>query len=267
MPPLPGQPFAVKRPRIAVSGVVRVWEGGERTGVNAAYITALVASGALPVTLSPLLGVELAEQALEPFEALVLTGGEDVDPTHYRADPHPQLGVISQLRDRFELALFHQARRRGMPVLGICRGMQLINVAMGGTLFQDLPSERPSDINHAPGLGRDVRSHYVRIEAGSRVADALGTERVHANSIHHQAVRDVGTGLRASAWSEDGVIEAIESEPGEEWIMAVQWHPEELHHQIDGPDRGLFAAICGAATEWQRTQAERPSSRAMRSAV
>lgn len=254
-----------RRPRIAVSGVVRTWDGGERTGVNAAYIRALVATGALPVTISPLIGADLAEQALGPFQALVLTGGEDVDPTHYHAAPSPRLGTIDQLRDRFELALFHEARRRQMPVLGICRGLQLINVAMGGTLWQDLPTERPGPIDHAPEIGRGERCHPVRIAAGSRAAQALGTTRLQANSIHHQAIREIAPALVATAWSDDGIIEAVETTGDPQWILAVQWHPEELHEHTEAPDRGLFAAVCSAAHAWQDTQADRPSSRVRRS--
>lgn len=255
-----------RRPRIAVSGVVRNWDGGERTGVNAAYIRALVATGALPITISPLIGIDLAEQALGPFHALVLTGGEDVDPTHYRAERSPKLGVIDQLRDRFELALFHQARRRQMPVLGICRGLQLINVAMGGTLWQDLPTERPGPIDHSPAIGRGERCHPVRIEPGSRAAGALGTTQLSANSIHHQAIRETAPDLIATAWSEDGVIEAIETPDDSHWLLAVQWHPEELHEHVEAPDRGLFAAVCAAAHVWHDSQADRPSSRVRRSA-
>jgi putative glutamine amidotransferase len=255
----------VKRPRIAVSGVVRNWEGGERTGVNTAYIRALVATGAVPITVSPLLGIDLAEQALEPFDGLVLTGGEDVHPSHYRAEPGPRLGTIDQLRDRFELALFHQARRRRLPVLGICRGLQLINVAMGGTLWQDLPTERPGSIDHAPATARGERVHPVRLAAGSRAAHALGTTQILANSIHHQAIRELAPDLVATAWSEDGVIEAVETEGEAQWVVAVQWHPEELHEHVEAPDRGLFAALCDAAYAWRDGQAERPSSRVRRS--
>ncbi len=252
----------MRRPRIAVSGVVRHWEGGERTGVNAAYIRALVATGALPITVSPLIGIDLAEQALEPFDGLVLTGGEDVDPSHYRAEPSPKLGAIDQLRDRFELALFHQARRRRLPVLGICRGLQLINVAMGGTLWQDLTSERPGSLDH---IARGERVHPVRLSTGSRAAHALGTTQILANSIHHQAIRDLAPELVATAWSEDGVIEAVETTGEAQWVLAVQWHPEELHEHVEAPDRGLFAALCDAAHAWRGAQAERPSSRARRS--
>ena len=254
-----------RRPRIAVSGVVRTWDGGERTGVNAAYVRALVATGALPITVSPLIGSELAEQALGPFHALVLTGGEDVDPVHYQAAPSPRLGPVDQLRDHFELALFVEARRRRMPVLGICRGLQLINVAMGGTLWQDLPTERPGPIDHSPGIGRGELCHPVRLAAGSRAARALGTTRLQANSIHHQAIRDNAPELIATARSDDGVIEAGETTGESHWVLAVQWHPEELHEHTEAPDRGLFAAVCEAAHGWQDAQADRPSSRVRRS--
>jgi putative glutamine amidotransferase len=255
----------MRRPRIAVSAVVRHWDGGERTGVNAAYMRALVATGALPINISPLIGVDLAEQALEPFDGLVLTGGEDVHPSYYHTAPGPKLGTIDRLRDQFELALFHQARRRRLPVLGICRGLQLINVAMGGTLWQDLPTERPGPIDHAPPIARGERVHPVRIAAGSRAAQALGTTHLSANSIHHQAIRDIAPDLVATAWSDDGLIEAVETPDASHWILAVQWHPEELHEHVEAPDRGLFAAVSTAAHAWREGQAERPSSRVRRS--
>ena len=139
------------------------------------------------------------------------------------------------------------------------------HVAMGGTLWQDLPTERPGPIDHAPGIGRGERCHPVRLAAGSRAAEALGTTRLQANSIHHQAIREIAPDLVATAWSDDGVIEAVETTGDPQWILAVQWHPEELHEHTEAPDRGLFAAVCSAAHAWQDTQAGRPSSRVRRS--
>ncbi len=229
--------------RIGVSGVVRAWDGSERTGVNAAYVRALLAAGAVPLILSPLIGASLAASALDGCDGLLLSGGEDIEPSWYGADPSPLLDQPSRERDLFELALFAVARQRGLPILGICRGIQLINVALGGTLFQDLPSERPGKVDHSPKDARDTRTHTVRLQPGSRAARALDVTQTTVNSVHHQAIKDLAKGLVASGWSDDGLIEAVESEPGASWVLAVQWHPEEMHADRHAPEHGLFSAL------------------------
>ena len=233
--------------RIGVSGVVRAWDGADRTGVNAAYVRALISAGGVPLILSPLMGASLAASALDGCDGLLLTGGEDVDPSWYGAEPSPHLSPPSQERDLFELALFAVARQRGLPILGICRGIQLINVALGGTLFQDLPSERPGRVDHSPSVARDARTHEIRLEPGSRAAAALETLRPTVNSVHHQAIKDLAPGLVATGWSEDGLIETAESGPGAPWILAVQWHPEEMYADRLAPEHGLFAALVNEA--------------------
>ena len=239
------------RPRIAVSGVVREWDGARRTGVNAAYVDATLGAGAIPLILSPRIGPDAAGEALADLDGLLLTGGEDIDPARYGADRSPRLGAVSGERDALELALLAAARGAGLPVLAICRGIQLVNVALGGTLFQDLPLERPGAVDHDPASGRNRRTHAVRLASGSRAVSALGAEAIVVNSFHHQAIRRLAPGLVATGWSEDGVIEAAESADGEPWLVAVQWHPEEL--QEDGaPDRGLFAALVAEAVSGAR---------------
>jgi putative glutamine amidotransferase len=235
------------QPRIAVSGVVRTWDGAVRTGVNGAYVQALVSAGGIPVILSPLMGPALATGALDEVDGLVLTGGEDVDPAWYGAEPSPLLDPPSRERDLFELALFAVARQRSIPILGICRGIQVINVALGGTLFQDIPSERPGRVNHRPEGPRDSRSHRVRLQPGSRAAQALGGTQVSVNSSHHQAIKDLAPGLVAAGWTDDDLIEAAETPDGAPWLLAVQWHPEEMHRERHAPDGGLFAALVGEA--------------------
>ena len=234
--------------RIAVSGVVRTWEGADRTGVNAAYVHALLAAGGVPLILSPLMGASLAGSALDGCDGLLLTGGEDIDPSWYGADPSPLLSPPSRERDLFELALFAVARQRELPILGVCRGIQLINVALGGTLFQDLPSERPGNVQHSPPGSRDTRTHPVRIQPGSRAAAALETTTVTVNSVHHQAIKDLAPSLVASGWTDDGLIEVVESGPGLSWMLAVQWHPEEMHADRLAPEHGLFSALVSEAS-------------------
>ncbi len=230
-------------PRIGVSGVVRNWDGAARTGVNAAYVRSVLAAGGVPVVLSPLIGPSFAWRALDGADGLVLTGGEDMDPAWYGMEPSPHANPPDRNRDLFELALFAAARQRELPVLGICRGIQLVNVGLGGTLYQDLPTELAGPVNHDPGGGRTDRSHLVRLAPESRVAAALGAEAVRVNSFHHQAVRDLAPALVATGWSEDGLVEAVESPPGAPWLLAVQWHPEEMYAEAGAPDRGLFRAV------------------------
>ena len=233
----------MRTPRIALGGVVRTWDGAERTGLNAAYVRSVVAAGGVPVMLSPLMGPSYAARALDGADGLILTGGEDVDPAWYHTELSPLTNPPDRQRDLFELALFAAARQRELPILGICRGIQLINVALGGTLYQDVPSERPGPVDHNRGVARADRSHAIRLTRGSLAAEALGTTSLRVNSFHHQAVRDLAPKLVATGWSEDDLIEAVESAEGEPWMLAVQWHPEEMHADAQAPDRGLFSAL------------------------
>jgi putative glutamine amidotransferase len=237
----------VSAPRIGVGGVVRTWDANERTGVNAAYVRSVLAAGGVPIILSPLLGPSFATRALDGADGLLLTGGEDIHPAWYGAEVSPHLYPPSRERDLFELALFAAARQRELPILGICRGIQLVNVALGGTLVQDIPSERPGALAHDPGGARDARSHEVRLQEGSRAAHALGRAMLSVNSFHHQAVDRLAGGLIASGWSADGLIEAVESPAEAPWLLAVQWHPEEMHAEGTAPERGLFRALVEAA--------------------
>ncbi len=230
-------------PRIALGAVVRQWDGGERTGLNSAYVRSVLAAGGVPLMLSPLMGPSFAARALDGVDGLVLTGGEDMDPAWYQAAPHPMANPPSRERDLFELALFATARQRELPILGICRGIQVINVALGGTLWQDLPSERPGPVDHYPEVARSERTHAVRLEPATITAAALGATEIRVNSFHHQAIRDLAPKLVATGWSDDGLIEAVEGAPGQPWLLAVQWHPEEMQAEIRSPDRGLFRAL------------------------
>ena len=178
---------------------------------------------------------------LDVVGGLVLTGGEDVAPRHYGAEAHPRLGAVHAARDAVELALVQAARARRTPTLAICRGIQLLNVALGGTLVQDLPSERPGTLPHDAGRARGERTHAVEVQPGSRLAAALGATRLRVNSLHHQAVDRPAPQLRAVAHAPDGVVEAMEGAPRSPWpLLAVQWHPEELVGDAPAWDRRLF---------------------------
>jgi putative glutamine amidotransferase len=233
----------VRTPRIALGGVVRAWDGAERTGLNSAYVRSVSAAGGVPVIVSPLIGSAYAARALDGVDGLVLTGGEDMDPAWYHADRSPLLNPPNRERDIFELAIFAAARQRELPILGICRGIQVINVAMGGTLYQDLPSERPGPVDHNPAGTRTDRSHGIRLAPESLAAEALGVTSMRVNSFHHQAIRELAPGLVATGWSDDELIEAVEGGEGQLWMLAVQWHPEEMHAEVAAPERGLFKAL------------------------
>jgi putative glutamine amidotransferase len=232
--------------RIGVSGIRRQWVGAERQGVNSAYVQSIVTAGAVPLILPPAIGAAHAMGALGGIDALLLSGGEDLDPAWYGAPASPDLGDVDRERDLFELALFAAARERGMPILGICRGIQLINVALGGTLWQHLPGERPSPVEHNRRDARSARTHEISLEAGSRAAGVLGRTAMAVNSFHHQGIRDLASPLRASGWAEDGLVEAVEVPSTEPWLLAVQWHPEEMLGDATAPERGLFRALVEA---------------------
>lgn len=171
-------------------------------------------AGGEPVLLSP------AERSVVGLDGLLLPGGWDVDPGLYGEAPAPELGPVDPDLDRAEIHLVREAHDAGLPVLGICRGQQVINVALGGTLLQHLPEH---DVREH---GRRHLAHTVRIAPGTELAEAVGGAQMEVNSLHHQAVRDVAPGLTPAAYSDDGVIESLQDEEGR--IVAVQCHPEEL---------------------------------------
>jgi len=223
---------------VAVSGTRRTDKGRERVTLNTAYVRALAGAELVPLVVPPIIAPEAACSALDRVQGLVLTGGEDVDPARYGAAPHSRLGEVDPLRDALELALIAGARARRLPILAICRGIQIVNVALGGTLYQDLPTERPGPIEHSDSRSR----HDLQIEPGSLMHRTLGAVSATVNSRHHQAIRDLAPPLRASAWSEDGVIEGAElRKAGDPWLLAVQWHPED---DVEGAlFRGFAAAV------------------------
>ena len=186
--------------------------------------------------------------AAGPFDALLLGGGGDVDPARYgKALLENGTVEVDPDRDRIDFALFEEARRKGAPVFGICRGLQVVNVALGGTLVQDIPAERPSEVVHARTRDEKTRlDHTVELDPRSRLASLAKSSEVRVNSRHHQAIERVAPGLAVSGTSPDGLPEAVESASGD-WVVAVQWHPENLAG--DPVSRRLFSAFVGAARE------------------
>ena len=224
-------------PAVAVTAPRRLVEGRERVTLNTTYVRALESAGLVPLAVPTMLAAERAGAALAAVRGLVLTGGEDVGPDRYGAKPHPRLGEVDPVRDAAELELIAAAQARGLPILAICRGIQILNVALGGTLYQDLDSERPGLVPHSDESSR----HAVRVEPGSLLARTLGTPSARVNSRHHQAIRELAPGLKAVAWAEDGVIEGAEpADASTPWMLAVQWHPEDM------TERALFDGFARA---------------------
>jgi putative glutamine amidotransferase len=215
------------------------------------YARAVQRAGGLPVVLPPLAAHEVPALAAR-LEALCLSGGPDLDPAAYRARAHAELGPVEPGLDAFELDLTRHAERLGLPVLGICRGCQVLNVARGGTLHQHLPDVTDGRVAHRQEVpGRQV-THPADVDPGSQLAGILGATHVEVNSFHHQAADVVGTGLRAVAWSPDGVVEALE-DPDAPFVLGVQWHAETL---VERPEHlQLFEALVEAANAGQARRA------------
>jgi putative glutamine amidotransferase len=215
--------------------------------VNEAYTDALLAAGMIPLVVPPI-DPRAAVSALNGVDALVLTGGEDMDPKHFDQPSHEKTGQPHAARDTCELALARAARDRRTPTLAICRGAQVMNVAFGGTLVQDIGSQRTTDTNHDQSTRRTERVHAVSVDEGSLLSRIVGAAEISVNSSHHQSVDHVAPGLRVTATASDGIIEALESADPAWWMVAVQWHPEELTGTPEDWDRRLFEGFAAISS-------------------
>jgi putative glutamine amidotransferase len=207
------------------------------------YMRAVERSGAIPMVIPPL-DVEATESVLELIDGVLLSGGPDIAPSHYREQAHPALGPTWEELDRVELELARRALDRGVPVFGICRGAQTMNVAAGGDLHQHLPDVDAVGTNHRSEHPGENLCHEIEVEPESRLAEIAGETRFEVNSFHHQAVHHLGEGMRVSAHADDGVVEAIEN-PDLPFAIGVQWHAEFLVDR--GPERALFRTFAEAA--------------------
>lgn len=209
------------------------------------YVRSVEKAGGLPLVLAPGRPQD-APELLERLGGLLLTGGGDVDPSLFGEQRHPSVTRIVRERDDFEIALAQGALQRDLPLLAICRGQQVLNVAAGGTLVQDIPSQVAGGVNHDPERERWETTHDVQIVPGTRLRAILGRDTLAVNSFHHQSVKDVGRGLVVSARSpEDAVVEALEA-PDRRFAVGVQWHPESFWNQRDNFS-SLFEALVEAA--------------------
>jgi len=234
-------------PLIGITTSVTVDKVPERAYVNGTYIRAVQAAGGIPLLLTPHFTPEVQAALWQRLDGLVLTGGGDIAPARFGEAPHPAVADVSPARDELEIGLTQRAVADDVPLFAICRGVQVLNVALGGTLVQDLPSEWPNALPHSQKAPRHEPSHAVKVMGeGTRLGRVLGALEIEVNSMHHQAIKRLGEGLRDVAWAPDGVIEGVEM-PGEErFVLGVQWHPEELVGH-DQAARNLFAAIVDAA--------------------
>jgi len=217
---------------------------------NAAFaprpaVEAIVKTGGLPIIL-PSIDPEDVADYLSLFDGVAFLGGADVDPTFFGEEPHVRLGKTYRKRDLFEIELLKQAVAANKAILGICRGLQLINVGLGGTLYQDLSEDPTAQIKHSQAAMGNQPSHHVTVVTGSTLATLTG-ERPYVNSRHHQAIKDVAPSLRVTATADDQVIEALESKDSDQ-ILGVQWHPENMYkHHIES--RQIFQNFVDRAAD------------------
>ena len=204
-------------------------------GVPATYVESLRRSGGLPIMLTA--PDEDPEETLSLVDGLMLMGGGDVEPSCYGGSSHESLYGIEPDRDAFEIALLHAVARDGVPTLAICRGIQVMNVAFGGTLHEHLPDVEGMG-SHRPPLSDEPVQHAVKLAVGSKVSYAAGTEVLMCSSHHHQGIDRLGDGLVPTGWSDDGLVEAVELD-GDGWMIGVQWHPEETAG-LDPTQQRLF---------------------------
>jgi putative glutamine amidotransferase len=241
-------------PLIGVSVGTRIaaGDGLKVIGEMPTYTRAVALGGGAPVMVPVGIGESALRAVYEQLDGLLISGGGDLSPACYGMEQHPQVQGVDAERDAVELQLIHWALDDDKPLLGVCRGLQAINVALGGALFQDIPSEVPDAQRHDwfPGFPLDHIAHRVTVDQGSALQAALGaTDAVmEVNSLHHQAIRAVASGLHVVARAEDGIIEGIEA-PDRGFALGVQWHPE-LMLERHPPMRCLFEALAQAARSW-----------------
>jgi putative glutamine amidotransferase len=221
-------------------------------GIGEQYLLAVEGAGGIPLLIQLTRDVAVLDTHYRRCDGLLFAGGGDVDPAHFGQAPHPRLGTVESLRDEVELALARRAVADRKPVLGICRGVQLLNVALGGTLYQDIPAELPGALDHYASSKAPDRAHLAHpivLEPDSWLAVQLGAGELPGNTFHHQALRDIAPALRVTGRAPDGVVEAVEGhESG--FVVGVQCHPEELWEHADRRWARLFAGFVDAARQY-----------------
>jgi putative glutamine amidotransferase len=239
-------------PLIGITTSVTVDKVPERAYVNGTYIRAVQAAGGIPILLTPHFTPQVQAALWQRLDGLLLTGGGDIEPARFGQARHPAVDDVSPARDELEIGLTRRALDDDVPLFAICRGIQVLNVALGGTLVQDIPAEVPGALAHSQKAPRHEPTHPVKVMGeGTRLGRVLGALELDVNSMHHQAIQRLGEGLREVAWAPDGVIEGVEMPGDDRFVLGVQWHPEELVGH-DPAARNLFAALVDAAGQRAR---------------
>lgn len=236
-----------KRPRIGIP--MRIELPTDRFYLSRYYSEAVEAAGGAPVHISLIPKADYVDSVVEGLDGILLPGSDsDVDPLRYGQQSHRNLGAVHPIKDETDLLIIEALERRRIPLFAICFGMQVLNVSRGGTLIQDINSQFPDAIKHEQGAPRDRPSHRVNLAEKTRLASIAGVESHIVNSHHHQAIETLGADLIATAWSSDGIIEALEDPRSDRFMVAVQWHPE-LGWEQDAISRQLFEAFVKEAAK------------------
>lgn len=243
-----------KRPRIGIT--MRIELTTDRFYLARHYSEAVEAAGGAPVHISLIPNAEYVDSVVEGLDGILLPGSDsDVDPLKYGQQPHPQLGSVHTIKDETDLQVIDAAERRRLPIFAICFGMQVLNVSRGGTLIQDIRSQMPDAIKHEQGMPRTRPSHRVRLLENSKLGNIAGTLDAVVNSHHHQAIESAGANLVATAWSTDGIVEAMEDPRPDRFVMAVQWHPE-MGWENDPLSQRLFKSFVSQARQTREADFE-----------
>lgn len=242
-------PSVARKPLIGIS----LGYSEKKNSVNTSYVNSVLINGGVPYLIPVTDDVEVLRQIVSGLDGIVFTGGEDFEPAYYGADAHEKLGEVNVTRDTYDLTLFKLAFDRNIPILGVCRGLQLINIGMGGTLYQDLPSEQPSDINHRQEVDSKIPTHSVSIVKGSLMHQILGKDEIRVNTLHHQAIQKLAPELKIVGWADDRVPEMIEAFPNRQ-ILGVQFHPEVFTNAGDTLFSKLFGFLVKRAEVFQKAK-------------
>jgi len=239
-----------KRPRIGIP--MRIESSTDRFYLSRHYSEAVEAAGGIPLHISLIPDEDYVLSVVEALDGVLLPGSDsDVDPQRYGQQPHRRLGTVQPIKDETDLLVIAAAEKKRIPLLAICFGMQILNVARGGTLIQDIESQVPDAIKHEQGVPRDRRSHLVKLLPGSVLETLAGSEQQSVNSHHHQAIEVIGRDLVATAWSSDGLVEALEDPRPSTFVTAVQWHPE-LGWQHDEFSQRIFRRFVSESRDSKR---------------
>lgn len=236
-----------KRPIVGVSGNIMIdgsgmFPGYERAYVNCDYIESVTKSGGMPYILPMVYDEEIIRQQVKGIDALILSGGYDIDPLMWGEEPHQKLGMTMPKRDTYDFKLFQIAKEMKKPILGICRGFQVINVSEGGSLYQDLSLKEDSYVKHVQGHTPELATHSAFIEKSSKFNEIFGCETIFVNSFHHLALNEVPETYKAAVLAKDGVVEGIEFK-GDQFIIGTQFHPEMMTAKGNEQMQKLFIAL------------------------